>query len=63
MTPEDANADRAKMREAIEELRADVTRMRGIARLMAANVTLLTEAQQRTTRRVSKRERRVDGLE
>jgi methyl-accepting chemotaxis protein len=60
---EEAVADRKVQREAMHEVRGAVGAMLEIAGSMAANVTLLTQAQHGTTRRVSKLERRVDGLE
>jgi hypothetical protein len=60
---EEAKADRAVQGEAIAEMRSAVSTMLGIAESMAANVTLLTTAQQGTSQRVTKLENRVDALE
>jgi hypothetical protein len=60
---EEAKADRAVQSEAIGEMRSAVSTMLGIAESMAANVTLLTTAQQGTSQRVTTLEKRVDALE
>jgi methyl-accepting chemotaxis protein len=58
---DEAEADRRVQREAIEEMRTAVGTMLGIAESMAANVILLTQAQQGLTHRVNKIEDRLDN--
>jgi methyl-accepting chemotaxis protein len=60
---EEADADRKVQREAIEEMRAAVNTMLGIAESMASNVTMLSQAQQATRQRVEKLETRVGKIE
>jgi len=60
---EEAKADRSVQSEAIVEMRTAVSTMLGIAESMAANVTLLTNAQQGTSQRVTQLERRIDSIE
>jgi len=60
---EEAEADRKLQREAIDEMRTAVGTMLGIAESMAANVTLLTQAQQGLTQRVNKFEDRLEKLD
>ena len=60
---EQANADRAVQSEAISEMRVAVNTLLGIAESMAANVTLLTQAQQGSRKRIEKLEQRVGKLE
>jgi hypothetical protein len=60
---EQAEADRAVQREAIEEMRTAMGTMLSFAESMAANVTLLTKAQQGTTQRVNGLQERVTALE
>lgn len=62
-TREEAAVDRALQREAVLEVRSAVGVMLTIAESMAANVTLLTQAQQGTSYRVTVLESRVDALE
>ena len=66
----EADADRKVVREAIAEMRSATGEMRtvagtmlDIAESMAANVTLLTEAQQTTRKRVDNLETRVSRIE
>jgi conjugal transfer/entry exclusion protein len=60
---DEAAADRAVQREAIEEMRTAVSSMLDIAESMASNVTLLTQAQQRTSQRLDLVEKRVNQIE
>jgi methyl-accepting chemotaxis protein len=60
---DDAEADRKVQRAAIEEMRSAVGTMLGIAESMAANVTLLTQAQQGLTQRLITVEDRLEKLD
>jgi uncharacterized protein YoxC len=60
---DEAEVDRKLQRDAVQEMRAAVNTMLGLAESLTTNVTSLARAQKGTSQRVSKLEKRVSAKE